>query len=717
MMRPDAFADLYRPAGKDPLLCYRSGMMVCEEIFSGGRLMPCGWNTAGYPQNVLSNFSTRFDPQPLFDAPEAFHLELDGTDAALGLEWLGVEEQRTDAGLTVRVRLRSTLKPVEIAVITLLDGTQVLQRHLELTNTGSTGVAVSHLAVYAGGLEVQQASGIQPGLFGDALSTCPVEELYQLGYMDQDTGCREGDFAWHALKPDVTAFDGRWRRERHRYPMAALYSKRMGITWLMQLAWSAGFRFEFDLNAHPEKPLSRLGCAVKLTGPEPAVVLRPGETFVTPAVHICCVHGGLDDAVNEMHDHIRRSVLTLTDGRTCLVGGGMGPEHDMSVETSCRFADQLAALGAEVFIVDAGWYCPPGKEALEWHPRAGDWYPDPERYPNGIAEVREHCRSIGLKFGMWLEAERMGGMSAALKEHPEWVTTHLDGTSSGGFIDMTNPEAAAWVESEAARVIEEYQLDLFRIDYNVGSQEMFTRSAQGECLAARHVQAVYAMYKRLKQRFPHVIFENCAGGGGRCDLGMLEAFDHSWVSDNQIAPRSLAITNGMSMVLPPERMDRLVSGMGCHAMGELALQMRNAMFGHISLNVLGPRDAAWNPGQMAVIQHGVELYKSFVRPLLPDSRIYHHTPEAFADGKPLVLELCAADGSKGMLGVFAPACTGSCDTVIRPRGLDFSRRWRVTSDNSGASFIMEGWQLAQNGLRIALDVAMCSELMLFEAVE
>lgn len=716
MMKSDAFVDLYRPENADPLLCYRSGLMVCEEIFSGGRLMPCGWNAAGYPQNVLSNCATRFDAPRLFDAPEAFRLELDGMDASFALEWLGVEEQRTDAGLTVRVRLRSTLRPVEIAVVTLLDGTQVLQRHLELTNTGETGVTVSHLAVYAGGLEVQQSIVLQPGLHGDALSGCPVDELYRLGYMDQDTGCREGDFSWHDLKPDVTAFDGRWRRERHRYPMAVLHSRRMGITWLMQLAWSAGFRFEFDLNAHPEKPLSRLGCAVKLTGPEPTLVLKPGETFATPAVHICCVHGDLDDAVNEMHEHIRRSVLTLTDGRTCLVGSGMGAEHDMSVETSCRFADQMAALGAEVFIVDAGWYCPPHKET-EWHSRAGDWYPDPDRYPNGIAEVRDHCHKLGMKFGLWMEAERMGCDSAILQKHPEWCTTHLDGERSGGFIDMTNPEAAAWAEAEIARVITEYGVELFRVDYNVGSQEMFTRSPQGEILAARHVQAVYRMYQNLKKRFPDVIFENCAGGGGRCDLGILEAFDHSWVSDYQVAPRSLAITNGMSMVLPPERMDRLVSGMACHTMGELALQMRNAMFGHISLNVLGPRDAAWNPQQMAVIRHGVALYKEHIRPMLPDARIWHHTPEAFADGAPLVLELTAADGHKGVLGVFSPACTERTETVVFPKGVDAARRWRITMDNTGASFVMEGWQLAQNGLHISLNAAMCSELMLLEAVD
>ncbi len=215
-MKQNAFVALYRPESSDPILCCRSGLMVCEEIFAGGRLMPFGWNAAGHPQNILSNVSTRFNVAALFSRPEAFRLEPDGMDAALELEWGGVEETRTDTGLMVRVKLHCAQKSVEIAVVTLLNGTQVLQRHLELTNTGDAGVTVSHLAVYAGGLEVQQSQFLQPGLYGDVLSTCAPDELYRLDYMDHDGGCREGDFAWRPLTPDVTAFDGRWQRERHR---------------------------------------------------------------------------------------------------------------------------------------------------------------------------------------------------------------------------------------------------------------------------------------------------------------------------------------------------------------------------------------------------------------------------------------------------------------------------------------------------------------------
>lgn len=39
--------------GDKPIFCYRFGMTVYEEAFDQGTLAAAGWNTAGYPQNIL----------------------------------------------------------------------------------------------------------------------------------------------------------------------------------------------------------------------------------------------------------------------------------------------------------------------------------------------------------------------------------------------------------------------------------------------------------------------------------------------------------------------------------------------------------------------------------------------------------------------------------------------------------------------------------------
>lgn len=705
---------LIQKKGEDTTFCYRSGLLVYEEVFHAGQLTAAGWNASGYPLDVLSNCPTRLNVDR-FARPWAFGLEAGGRSAVFGFTLAEPSCERQENRLIVRVPLENKALSLRIIVVTELDGTPFFTRYLEITNLSAAPMPLSHLAVLAGGVEVQSA-GMQFTTYEHE-----PERLYRLGYMENSSGCREGDFSWHALHPDKTSFGGRFSRERHRFPAAFLESRASGVMFAFQMAWSGGFDFSFDLDAHPEQDESRLSMSLAMDSFEPSIVLAPGEGYTTPQVYAGAVHGSLDDSVNGMNAHLRRSVLPNTSvSAACTVGSGMGPEHDMSVKTSKRFIDQMADIGCEVFIVDAGWYCPPDKES-EWHLRAGDWHPDTQRYPNGLEEVRDYCHEKGMKFGLWMEGERVGGLSAVRHEHPEWLIRHPDGQLSDGVLDLTNPNAAAWAENEISRVITECKLDLFRIDYNVSRWEPFGLIDKNgpECAAARHIDAVYKMYRSLKKRFPQVIFENCAGGGGRCDTGMLRAFDHSWVSDNQVAPRSVMITNGMSLVLPPERMDRLVAGMGCHQLGSLQLHLRNAMFGHLTMNVLSPATAEWNPEQMELVRHSLSLYKEFIRPILPEARVYHHTPETrtYRENDFVVLELASSDRTRGMVGIFSPAIPQKEAVVVCPRGLSAAKRYRVTLDNSGDSFLMTGARLQNEGLRVYLPAALSSELILLQAEE
>ncbi len=85
----------------------------------------------------------------------------------------------------------------------------------------------------------------------------------------------------------------------------------------------------------------------------------------------------------------------------------------------------MAYIGCEAFIVDAGWFCPPGEQMSRWYELNGSWIPDKDRYPGGIGELRDYCHEKGMKFGLWMEPERPGTASAVYKEHPEWFTEKL----------------------------------------------------------------------------------------------------------------------------------------------------------------------------------------------------------------------------------------------------------------------------------------------------
>ena len=713
------FFQVYHQEGDSHVFCYRTGLTVYEEELRGGVLYARGYNGAGYPLNVLTNCPTQLLAGP-FAEPFAFNLEINGRSIDRDLIFEDFSTTEDESACHATLTLKSALMPVRVKVHTVLDGTQMFTRYLELENLSDEPMCASRLVLLGGGLEsVDRAELADP---------TPDEPLYSLGYFENASWGREGEFAWRDLPNDTTAIDFRFFRERYRHPMMMLKNKLTGGIWFSQIAFSGGCRYSFDCNevdasTSGKAAQTHLSFKAELLADNPMLVLEQGEIYTLPAVHMGYLIGGLDDAVNAMHSHVRKSVLNLpeADCSACLVGAGMGAEHDMSVQTTKSFIDQFAAMGAEVLIVDAGWQNPPAKE-MEWVKHNGINHPDPDRYPNGISEIVDYCHEKGMKFGLWVEIERLGEYAPARTEHPEWALRSVYGDNVG-YLDFNNPDAARWAEDELARIISEYRLDLLRVDYNVSAKTYFNMRDRGtgikESLSIRHFEAVYRMYQNLKKRFPNVLFENCAGGGGRTDLGMMKAFHHTWVSDMQKLPHSVMITNGMTMALPPERVDRLFAGMGCHKRGTIDAHMRNTMLGHISLNVIAPAATIPNPEQMEFVQHSVQLYKDFIRPILPTCNVYHHTPEikkTLTDGF-TVLEIASPNRSRGAMTVFSmPGCKQS-GTTVKLRGIDPAARYRVTLDNLRTTFEAEGRELAVNGIGVEIPAAMSSELVLYEAIE
>ncbi len=708
------FFDVYYQPGENPVFCYRTGMAVYEEALIGGAFVSQGWNAAGYPLNVLTNCPSRIDAKR-FAEPYAFNIEVNGICVDYDLKFIDFETEKSEKDIHSVITLESNLAPVKIKVHTLLDGTAMFTRWLEIENLSDGALNISRINPLAGGMEVMNRT---PLTYSNE-----IEKFYSIGYFDDDSWGREGDFAWHDLQPDTTSFDTRFNRARYRHPLIFIRNNVMGTMWFAQIAYSGGCRFTVDYNAKKELNVSTLAFKAEITGYKPLIILAGKETFNTPEVHIGVVNGDLDEAVNEMHAHARKSVLNVpeADPSACLIGAGMGAEHDMSVETSKTYIDQFKEMGAEIFIIDAGWQNPPHRE-MEWQPFNAMNRPDPDRYPNGISEVSDYCHSKGMKFAMWIEIERLGEYSPTFKEHPEWRLNNTFGEQSKGYIDFTNPEAAKWAEEELTRMITEYKLDLFRVDYNFDHRDYHAMkphaSGTKEYVALRHFEAVCKMYMNLKKRFPNVIFENCAGGGGRTDWAQMKAFNHTWVSDWQKNPRSVMITNGMTMALPPERVDRLFAGMGCHEFGGFDAHMRNTMFGHMSLNVVACPTTFANPKQMEFIQHSVQLYKDFIRPFLPTCKVFHPTPdvkEALKQGYTL-LEIAAEDKSRGVFGAFTLSEGGQREIKATLSGVDTAKTYKVTFDNLGLTCTMSGADLYMNGITLKVPASMSSELVTYEAI-
>ncbi len=711
-----------------PVWCYRSGMTVYEEALISGHLVSYGMSGSGYPQNVVEGTPTR-PSTAISYASDVFDLEVNGVTANHRLAVIAFEvADETRENGTVFTHAKLILKPehldVNITVHTELDGTAVIVRYLTVDNLGGSRINVGSITPIAGRIAEIAA-------WRNYMETPVAEKVFSLGYMDYAHWGHEGLFKWHDLADGGTSVFGKYDAARHRHPAFFMRNNLIGGIFSLQLGFSGGFEFAFNYqsasaNRDNETDKATLDYAVKIKSPNPQRILEEGEKFTTPAVHFSMIFGDLDDSVNAMHSHIRKSVIigTAPEGKYGLLATGFGSDRPMDMRMVRHFVKIAKEVGAEAVLIDAGWYCPPDKFG-EWFHRTGDWHFNTDLYPNGSREVADCIHDAGLKFGLWLDPERLGSMSKAAKEHPEWLGRNFKNGSVDSIVDMSDPDAARWVESEIERVLTENQVDLFRLDYNIRGYEIFCEDANGGCNTLEYYENVYAMYERLKKKFPNIYFENCAGGGGRTDLGMMKNFTHTWVSDHQIAPRSFAITNGMTMVLPPEYVDRLVSGMSCHTRGSLDFQVRQTIFGKPTCNSFNPFDSEFNEGMIAFVKHTYDIYKSFIRPYIEDTMIYHHTPEIFGD-QPNgngIIERSSGDRTRSVIGVFRLSnMPEKADITVYPRGIAASGKYRVIYDNdvlSGGSAdgsIVDGYSLVNDGIRVRLADSLTSELVIIERV-
>ena len=705
------YFDIYYHNENNHRFCFRSGEMIYEEVFTDISLLSAGWNASGYPLDVLKNCPTYLNPKK-YAEPFSFNIEIDGQSIDFNLDFVNFETKKTEENATAVLTLKSKIKPVIVKVCTLIDGSQMLSRWIEIENLSDEPLKISRLSVMSGGIE---------SLDDDTLDHInSINDIYSLGYFENDAWANEGQFRWNKLISGCTSIDGRFGRDRFRHPLLFIRNNLTGKIWYSQIGFSGGYRYTVDFNARPDKSNTHLSFKTEITGHNPIYIIAPKSRFVSPVVYMGLVHGNLDDAVNEMHSHIRKSVLNNAEAEaeTALINCGMGAEHSMNVADSKAFIDQFALMGGEIFIIDAGWECPPDKQ-MEWSDYNGRNIPDNDRYPEGIKELRDYAHSKGLKFGLWVDIESVGKHCKIHQEHPEWRTVSISGERSDKFLDLSIPECAEWCENELTRIITEYELDLLRVDHNVDFTEYFGMRDTGfgvpECVCLKHNEAVYKMYKNLKKRFPKVIFENCAGGGGRTDLGMMKNFNHTWVSDWQKMPRSIAITNGMTMALPPERVDRLFAGMGCHTIGSFDAHLRNTMLGHISLNVISPANADINEKQIAFIKHSSDIYKRFIRPFLSESKIYHHTPD-LNESDCSILEISSPDKSKGAVTVITLCHTNEKNIMVKPKGIDISKDYKITLDNDNFSYIISGEKLRRNGISVDINAPLSSELILYNSI-
>ena len=166
----------------------------------------------------------------------------------------------------------------------------------------------------------------------------------------------------------------------------------------------------------------------------------------------------------------------------------------------------------------------------------------------------------------------------------------------------------------------------------------------------RYMLGVYDLYGRLTRRFPDILFESCASGGGRFDPGLLAFAPQAWTSDDTDAVERLRIQYGTSLVYPISAMGAHVSAVPNHQVGRLtSLEMRAAVafFGNLGYE-LDPRHLTDDEG--AQVRAQIAWYQQR-RDLLHGGRFLRLVSPFEGDGNETAWMTVSDDGRRGPRGL------------------------------------------------------------------
>jgi alpha-galactosidase len=714
---------------------YCSGPIVYDEAFQAGRLVTRYWNPNGqvWPEMHYENLRWGVD-----EPADVFDLAVNGRNLAGGYEWVAAEVEPDASRWRVRqsngqpteimhgvIRLAHPAAQIDVAVHTRLDGSPFVIRWLEITNRGQAPVGVTSVAPFAGLLWSHHHE-----------EKLPADKApFELAYTHRFDWGWEGDFWFESLAEGRKAVDG-GRKGRSGWGRPAFWARNLfnGQTFVCELAWGGNYEYAVDYRrGEPSavlRPYRNLFFRMGLSGWDPVLrVIDPGETLETPAVHMALFQASTDAIVQATHDHVRNVVMPAqVPGREVEVEANhRGYLCDReNVADIKKDIDVAAAVGAEMYVIDAGWY---GNEPNQWWNNTGDWFDGPWMLPGGgLAAVSEHAHAAGMKFGLWVEVEAAGANSTLRREHPDWLITRdgkLTGVQNavGRALDLTKPEVAAFVENTIERVINDYKLDMYRLDHNHELRPSGNRQYAGftEDMTWRYYDSLYGIFDRVRTKYPGVLFQGCAGGGGRLDWGTLSRFHNAELSDWMRMPRGFKILNGVTMSLPPEILLRTFgTEVPEHVHeGDVDTQLR-LCFSRIIFRGIAPTMAELTPYLAQRIAHYLSIYKQFIRPIwLSGGQTYHHTPFQ-RQGEPTpwcALEYARPDRSAAVAALFRTSSADPEDIfVFRPRGLNPGALYTVTHDNTSLCYRASGAELAREGVPVRLENVFASELLKFEGV-
>jgi alpha-galactosidase len=395
------------------------------------------------------------------------------------------------------------------------------------------------------------------------------------------------------------------------------------------------------------------------------VVLEQGEEYATPWVVFGASDEGLDGLASAFHTY-ERSLAAHPSHQPVVLNVWEAVWFDHHLPRLHEIADRAARVGIERFVLDDGWFHGRRDDTAG----LGDWWVDPDVWPEGLTPIAEHVRGLGMQFGLWFEPEMVNPDSELYRAHPDWILAtgarvpqlHRNQL----VLDLSRPEVWQHVHDRVHEVLSSAPVDYVKWDHNRELLEAGSAVRGGASAVREQTLAFYRMLDSLRDLHPGIDWESCASGGGRIDLGVLERTQRVWTSDMTDALARQHIQRWTSQLVAPEYLGAHVSSPVAHQTGRsLPLDFRagTALFGAFGVE--------WDlstatEDELTSLAAWVDLHKRF-RPLLHSGRMVR--PES-ADPAVLLHGVVAADGAEALVAhVQLDESASNRGTVVRVDGL------------------------------------------------
>ena len=303
--------------------------------------------------------------------------------------------------------------------------------------------------------------------------------------------------------------------------------------------------------------------------------LGAGETFVTPEVVMVYSDEGLGKMSRIYHKLYRTRLVRgkYRDAyRPVLLNNWEATYFNFNEEKILALGKKAAEIGVELLVLDDGWF---GKRNDD-KTSLGDWFENREKLPNGIDGLAKKVNDLGLKFGLWYEPEMISPDSELCRKHPEWVLKAPERENSLGrnqcVLDLTRKDVCDYVKGFLTEMLTKANISYVKWDMNRLFSEIGSLELEPEqfCeIPHRYVLNLYDILEEITTKFPDLLIEGCAGGGGRYDAGMLYYVPQFWCSDDSDAIERCYIQYGTSMVMPATTMGAHVSITPNHQVGRM----------------------------------------------------------------------------------------------------------------------------------------------------